>query len=145
MNQKEQDLIEYAVICGFRYVGKKLYDRANEIQLKYPEAFPWEAKYRSIPKEVHEAYQQELSAYHRSQPSLFEGAPMGIIAISKWMEEQNQKERERTKDFTPKQRIDELMDSLRAKEKREALDLKSRKRIWDNHYKPYKLAYRNEC
>lgn len=45
---------------GIHCVGMEAYDRIRDIQRRYPEHFPWFAKYERVPKEVHEAYMMEM-------------------------------------------------------------------------------------
>lgn len=47
------------VLLSPKMVGSDTYEEIERIIAKYPEYFPWETKYNSIPKEVHEAYIKE--------------------------------------------------------------------------------------
>lgn len=41
-------------------MGANLYNKIKDIIERYPQYFPWEHKYSSIPEDVHKAYREEL-------------------------------------------------------------------------------------
>ena len=119
------------------YVGSDTYDKATEIIAKYPEYFPWETKYNSIPKEVHEAYIKE------KYPDRDKPIPVGEGLIA----EMKKSKVKYYNDYLGKS-FDELWQDLLNIEQqirvKEAERYKKAKKLWDKHYKKYNLEYRDE-
>lgn len=116
-------------ICSLSPVGRETYEECQKIIGQYPEWFPWEHKYKSIPKEVHDAYWNEkypdwdkpldFSKKHDSEPLVIE--------------------------YPPKDPLKVMEDYFAAKDRRlkeERLQEKKDKALWDKYYKKYKLEYR---
>lgn len=118
-----------------RCVGSDTYRRVEEIIAKYPEYFPWETKYNSIPKEVHQAYIKEKYPDRDKPISCGEG----LIA------EMRKSEVKYYNDYLGKS-FQELWDDLLNMEQqirvKEAERYKKDKKLWDKHYKKYKLEFR---
>lgn len=131
------------------YIGIDTYNKALEIQEKHPEYFPWETKYKSIPKEVHEAYSKE--AYpetHREPRKVFEDFEKGDgIKAGKGLMETI---REGHTTVTNLPTMEEMREAFKDMERREeAHKEKKRKenlrlrKIWKKHYKKYNLDFPN--
>lgn len=118
-------------------IGCDTYEEIERIIAKYPEYFPWETKYNSIPKEVHEAYIKEKYP-DRDKPIVCTSDGEGLyskIKIEPFI----------YKEYTS----DEIMEWFRqletivVKERNEAaLQRKKDKKLWDKYYKKYNLEYR---
>jgi hypothetical protein len=118
-------------------VGSETIKRMGEIEDKYPEWFPWEHKYKSIPKEVHESYELE-----KSGPDIkidYSDAPkkgwvdMLESAITVPLE------------FNLKSFEEMMAEHYKNKEKEHLLKKEQRKKdkaLWDKHYKKYGLKFR---
>ena len=123
-------------------MGKDDYDRANDIINKYPEYFPWEHKYKSIPKEVHDAFKAECYP-ERGKPieEIFDDLKVGV-----GLREQlkNQPVGVIPTKFTQSD-FEELFNSLQEAQKKrmeeEKAEEKRVKKIWDKHYKKYGLKF----
>lgn len=121
---------EVMVYNHLKYVGRETMERVRTIIDKYPEWFPWEHKYKSIPQEVHDAYYEEK--YPKRDLEL----------PSKGIYEQM---KQTPVSFT----IDslcELFDKLYDDNDEKAL-LRQYKRqkdkeLWDKHYSKYNLEYK---
>lgn len=122
-------------------VGKELYDRTQQTIKDYPEYFPWEAKYNSIPQKVHEAYGREKYPfrYHISKfgkdnkpfNKLYHVLKINIDAIPK-------------KELTL-QTLKELFSNMfleqeKERERREQ-EKERAKELWDKYYQSYDLPY----
>jgi len=116
-------------------VGMETYKRVEDTVKKYPEYFPWETKYNSINKSVHENYDKELSVLF---DSFYPRTPMDIKpgeGIVAWESRQKVVKWGEPVDF------DELSKNLTNKLNKDS-DFKIAKKIlWDKHYKKYKLKY----
>ena len=113
-----------------RYVGSDTYKKAEEIIAKYPEYFPWETKYNSIPKEVHQAYIKEKYP-DKDEPIVCTGG------ISQMIKDDS---------FVYKQLTsDEILQYFKDWDKLLESDLEIKredKKLWDKHYKKYNLEFR---
>lgn len=114
-------------------VGLETYKCVEETVKQYPEYFPWETKYNSIDKSVHEKYEDELSLLFKS---FFPPTPMdiqpgeGIYAWSKRVSEESFKNKEPFSTKTITDKINKEYEFKKAKEK-----------LWNKHYRKYKLKY----
>ena len=79
------EVYEAMCIGSLSIVGMELYNRYQEIVKKYPEHFPWETKYNSIPSEVHEAYaiERDGGTYEQLMAKAIENpiAPVNHVSI----------------------------------------------------------------
>lgn len=131
------DEVMWAMIIGFphgnvRLVGVSTLEKIREIQKKYPEWFPWETLYDSIPQEVHDAYRNE--AYPDwDKPIEFSGK--GVLDSLK------EKAPVYTGEVDPNW-LDNLLTGIN-KQNDAAFEEDLRlSRIWNKHYSKYKLKYR---
>lgn len=118
-----------------RLVGSDTYKKAEEIIAKYPEYFPWETKYNSIPFEVHKAYNKE------KYPDRDKPIPTGEGLIA----EMKKSEIKHYNDYLGKS-FQEIWDDLLNMEHqirvKEAKRYKEAKKLWDKHYKKYNLKFK---
>lgn len=117
-------------------VGLETYKRVHQTVEDYPEYFPWETKYNSIDKSVHEKYEEELSSLFKS---FFPPTPMdiqsgeGIYAWSMRMTEEACKDQEPFSTKTIKAFTDKIDKESNFK--------KAKQKLWNKHYKKYNLRY----
>lgn len=116
-----------------RPVDSETFKRLQATINKYPEYFPWEHKYNSIPKEVHDAYSKEevelyYSHYPRSAGDLKEGE--GLVAYINRVQEENKNK--------PSKYLKEVIEEISAKENKYK---KLKKQLWEKYYGKYKLKY----
>lgn len=148
MNLKDvpdEVLSAWTVMKYQRYVGMDQWIKLNAIIRKYPEYFPWEAKYRSIPQEVHDAYYSDIQAAAEHIFSNSEdGIAIGIIPTLMNMDEQPIFKFK----IVPDKPISEIFkDFFREKEeenKRAKKQQKKDKALWDKHYSKYGLNYKKQ-
>lgn len=122
-------------IQTFPYIDIETYEKAQEIIGRYPEYFPWEHKYRSVPKEVHDAYWEELNMlnveynHHESE--------MGIQCLINEI---------RKKTDEPKKELQDMVADWFDEMNKEAAQMAALedkiKRIWKKHYGIFGLKYR---
>lgn len=139
------------LISQNRFLGSESVSMLEATITKYPEYFPWEIKYRSIPKEVHDAYNREANGEwfefkaNKGTPAILTGqqyhdANMGLI---QYVEKKGMVAYSSLKNFT----MNDMLEWVRRMDK---ADDEKRKRlkaeisIWDKHYKPYGLEYRKD-
>lgn len=122
------------------FVGMKLYNEVVETINKYPEYFPWEHKWRTIPEEVHKAYLTEIN----------EAAEKNAEKIRKQRNKLSKKYETKSKKFGNGFTIDELNTLINHILEQSALTRKQKKnwenidkRMWKKHYKKYNLKYKN--
>ena len=123
------------IVTTRQYVGGKTMDEIKRVIKKYPEYFPWETTYNSIPQEVHDAYQKEAFP-ERFKPIEF-GENDGK-GIQKAIEESLQKPVKMAMTF---QDLAEFVESMNKHKRERAEREKEIERIWNKHYKKYKLRY----
>ena len=135
------------VLCvqmGQMPLGRDGYKKAQEIIEKYPEHFPWEHKYKSIPKEVHDAFESECYP-ERGKPieSIFDDLEEGL-GLREQVKNQTCATAIPTKltkdDFV--RFLDEMEEAERKRKEEERAEEIRVKNIWDKHYKKYNLKYR---
>lgn len=123
---------EVMVYNHVKYVGRETMERIRTIIDKYPEWFPWEHKYKSIPQEVHDAYHKEK--YSKQDLKLSGG-------IYERMKEQTYINTSFNIDF-----LNNLFNKLcNYDAERELLRQYKRqkdKELWDKHYSKYNLEYK---
>lgn len=120
-----QEVKEYmSIVAGTGgMMGLKLYQKCKAIEDKYPEWFPWEHKYQSIPQEVHDAYKNEKYSLelHRK------GTSKIVVSFNKPLLEL----------------IKEWKENLIKEQEIDKKQLRKDKELWDKHYKKYRLKFRN--
>jgi hypothetical protein len=119
------------------FVGLETMNKINEIIDKNPEYFKWEHKYKSIPEEVHEAFNKECYP-ERFEPIQFEefkGESL-LSQISKSIER---------KPITYQGMVDSLQmycDNKNKELRKEQERIAREKKIWNKHYSKFGLEYR---
>lgn len=129
---------------GYHFVGMDTFIKINKTIEDYPEYFPWHTLYNSIPKEVHDAFEQEAfpdEYIKRVIPfKLLDENDLISSAIEDTKVETITVKSTITKEEFEKFLIDCKESSDREyKEKREK-DKKLRV-LWEKHYGKYKLEY----
>jgi hypothetical protein len=125
-------------IASQQPMGLEMYEKCQKIINENPKYFPWEHKYNSIPKEVHEAYLDEKYP-NRHEPFIGGGSVgRGILELIN----------EQPVSFadTEEKSLVEIFESVinfqeTARKQREKQYQKD-KALWDKHYKKYGLKYR---
>ncbi len=120
-----------------QYCGIEMYDKITAIKKKYPQYYPWEAKYDKIPQEVHEAYRKEMYGDILSIDTIQCGE--GIESL---LDESTSvyKPLETQEDF--KKMMQEFADNENRQEQERIKELNRKKSIWYKHYKKYNLKFR---
>lgn len=134
--------VKFIQHCG-QPVGSETYNWCQEVISKNPQHFPWEHKYKSIPQEVHDAYYLERNGESREdqmnrifkRPQFEEGKGIRSTIV--------------TIPPNPPLNWDDLVQALKDSHKRELDQIEKarkdrieHKKIWDKHYKPYGLEFR---
>lgn len=131
-------------------IGVKTYDKYKEVVAKYPKWFPWETKYDSIPKHIHDAYSIEMGFKEQNYY-----VPGGVnashylddkyIPVGNGLEDQIMAATYVTTDEIKEASLEYLKDFFNDLEnnqkKREAEERRSRE-IWNKYYSKYRLEYR---
>lgn len=119
----------YIIQWGKQAVGSNTYEEMERIIEKYPKYFPWEHKYKSIPKEIHEAYRREKNP-DRDKPIVCSGE--GLLAQIKT-----------SKVMKPSElNIEKFFKDLEDDYKKEQEKKDKNKVLWDKYYSKYDLEYR---
>lgn len=119
-------------------VGIETYNRIEEIIKEYPEFFPWENKYASIPNCVHEAYRNE------KYPPWGGIIKKGKNGKGIWeLMQEKPKRRRKTKCIDIRQVIQEMFEHQEKCRRKEERQKKKDRKLWDKYYKPYRLEYRD--
>lgn len=123
-------------------VGLDTLSKMHAIISAHPIYFPWETKYDSIPKEVHDAYYKEKNEdWNRQFQEKRDGGYKGLIPT---LVEMSEVSPESTS--IPQKSLSEMIADLfkQQEEERKAQDEKNEKdkALWDKYYKPYGLEYR---
>lgn len=130
-----------------RPIGLDTLNKIKVIIKANPKYFPWETKYDSIPKEVHDAYWKEKN--HEADKRWAEyvegkeqdGGFIGLIPSLMKMDEIAHEPIP-----APAMSLSEVFSNLlKQQEDQRKLQLKEDKKnksIWDKYYKPYGLEYR---
>lgn len=111
-------------------IGCELYTKCQATIVKYPEYFPWETTYKSIPQEVHEAYLDELYP-KRHEPLNCSGK--GLFAQ---IQDLNLTE------VTVGNIFEKWDDYYNNQKEKQILIEKRKEDIWNKYYGKYKLKYR---
>lgn len=129
------DVLEVWVLQSLNQpVGLSTYERMKATIKKYPEYFPWETLYNSIPDEVHNAYRKEVD------PTW--GEPID------WEKYRNVKESppivlKPYEGGDIAKMFDELFEAENKRRDEELAERKRRMKIWKKHYSKYGLDYRD--
>lgn len=123
-------------------IGMSTLEKIKEIRKKYPDWFPWETKYDSIPKEVHEAYEKEAHPDKNIFDASLEINTKGIDSPP-WRDEQIEHTPLTIKDIEDvvKALDDAYKEDWKRREK-DRMELKRIRKIWNKHYGKYGLKYR---
>lgn len=132
----------WAIQAAGRPVGLDMLSKIHAIIREHPTYFPWETKYDSIPKEVHDAYWSEKSAWMDEMwQSKRDSGYQGLIPTIMQMDEIAHEP-----PATPQVSLSEMLDNLLKRQedeyKRQKEENAKNKTLWDKHYGPYKLEYR---
>tara|TARA_R110000868_G_scaffold14426_4_gene67220 strand:+ start:31335 stop:31772 length:438 start_codon:yes stop_codon:yes gene_type:complete len=136
------EVIEAMVACSWNgtfYCGEEQYKRINDTIKKYPEYFPWETKYNSISKEVHDKYKLAISQLHDTiYPKAGKVNDMipgeGIFSYIR---------RQPVEPLTEKTIKDAFKYMFVTLPKQQSLFETEKRRIWNKFYKKYNLKYRD--
>lgn len=131
--QEMPEEVIWASFITLNPIGLDTYIKVKEIMKKYPEYFPYETLYDSIPEEVHKAYQDHMERIWERRIRKFEkkptypypyssGSPLTINSL--W------------------ETVYQMEESYEREERRKRLRKRADRRIWNKYYKPYKLKYR---
>lgn len=136
-----------AIIYAGQPVGTIVYKHCQDVIDKYPEHFPWEHAYKKVPEEVHEAYRKEMGtdmeSFLRKMPKFDDEVKTGG-GIFQAMEEHRKKAQEQyeTNLKRPLNEVfKEMWDEMGKREDEARLAVINHKRVWDKHYKKYKLSF----
>lgn len=129
MRNKLEDLPNEVIEAMFytsghiKYCGSEKYKQIMDTIEKYPQYFPWETLYYSIPEEVHEKYGEKLfeledKFYPKEEPKPYD---------SKFNIEQ----------------LKEIFNEVYVNQPKIKREFEvAKKKLWNEHYKKYKLKYR---
>ena len=129
----------YFMLKGRQPVGVKIHEQILDVVKKYPEHFPWESKYMSIPKEVHEAFYKECNPDWDK--------PVEVLNDGKGLMEHIREQG--TTAYTSSSNEDlarAFSDMVQWEEnRRKEVDKREKevRRIWKKHYKKYSLPYKS--
>ena len=110
-----------------------MYDKVQATIEKYPQYFKWEHKYNAIPREVHDAYYDEIVRLN-AQIELREMN----LRLSKEFE-YSPKSSEELLGLFNRLECGRILESNSIKKMNE-----QKKTIWDKHYSAYGLKYRGD-
>lgn len=117
-------------------IGSTLYKKAMDTIEKYPQYFPWEHNYKSIPKEVHDAFLKEAYPEKFMKPKYVEFN--GVLSKT---------EKIKTATFDSGRNLYDILKDIKVTiEKNRIEEIKNDNRIksiWNKHYKKYGLSYRS--
>ena len=124
-------------------VGRESFEKATDIINKYPEYFPWEHKYKTIPQDVHDAFEAECYP-ERGKPieDVLDELVNGV-GINEQLRNQESVGIVPT-NFTQKYLEDFFDEMEKAQQKRmeeEKAEENRVRKIWDKHYKKYGLKF----
>lgn len=144
VREMPEEVAWYAVAYGLSRgigVGRKFIERMQEIEEKYPEWFPWEQKYKSIPKEVHEAYRKEKLGFDINNLGEWRDKELSKGWLT-MLEEDAMIVEFNIEDKPIQTLLDEAWNEMEKVKLRVIDDEKKDKALWDKHYKKYKLPWR---
>lgn len=108
-------------------MGQETYDKIRKIIKKYPEWFPWETKYNSIPQEVHDAYKGEVYPEKEVKKDV---TPKVIVYTG---------ERVMLKDMVDT--IQEYFNRQYQRKMDKRVEKDRLRKIWNKHYSKYNLSF----
>lgn len=120
------------------YCGTKMYDQCIKTIEKYPEWFPWETAYSKVPQEVHDSFEKECYPNKQTIEEII--AEWKDIPRKSIMEQINENAAEYK--MPTKEEILGVFDGYLKRQKEAAIEQERVERIWNKHYKKYKLPYR---
>lgn len=121
-------------------VSSKEYDRILAVKRKYPHLFPWQAKYDSIPKEVHEAYHKDvLDESGWGKDFKIKNVSHGDGLLKSMVNTGAEKPKE---PFDLRKAFNDLFEMEERREKEAEERRKKDEALWDRHYKKYGLKYK---
>lgn len=128
----------WAIQLSCRYgVGMATIEKMERIINENPKYFVWEHKYKSIPKEVHEAFIEEC---YPNKPVEFNN---DVKRLSIY--EELSKPYEPAPPLTEKSLfmlIEEMVEKEERRKQLEKAEHERVKKIWDKHYSKYDLKFR---
>jgi hypothetical protein len=126
----------WLVLWAKQPIGLAAYTRLQTIIATYPDYFPWEHKYSSIPQEVHDAFYKEC--YRVKQPQTVEPEKYGegILAQIKPAELIPFNAQELMQAFK------NFVADIDYAHKRAVAEEKRVRAIWKKHYDKFGLEYR---
>jgi hypothetical protein len=119
-------------------VGLQTYQRLESTIEKYPDYFPWEYIYNSIPLEVHNNYIKQEKLLFLSFYPLKEYALKDGEGLYSWLKRQEPIPIKITKQDLQKLANQVFVTAPKIKTEYETEKVK----LWNKHYKKYKLKYR---
>ena len=125
----------YIIQSTHTAIDSYMYDKIDKIIKENPKYFPWEHKYASIPKEIHNAYSKEKHSNKFKSINIPSGE--GLIA-----EINKSKIYNYPKNKSFKELFKELNQYEAEQRQKEKDKYKKDKNLWDKHYKKYNLEYR---
>ena len=124
-------------------VGTKTFDKIHSIIEKYPEWFPWENEYSKIPQEVHDAFRKE--AYPK-QPNFDEMInDVDNKPRKTFLQQINEAPTITYKELSTEEILSafqQMIENSERQERERHIEQERVERIWNKHYKKYKLPYR---
>src|SRR3990172_5884584 len=124
-------------------IGQNIYNMLQNIIKKYPDWFPFEAEYRKIPEEVHEAYHKECYPHYYKPLKLWDNGDEEISGPGILPQTEAH-----AIDLSKPITIKDIEDCFKAAHERgrkakEDQDKEERRKmiIWKKHYGKYKLSY----
>lgn len=132
--EKIPDEVMWVLMVSSGFVGRSTYDKCQEIISRYPEYFPWEHKYKSIPKEVHEAYLDEVNPLRHE--------PIVILEGGLHLRDQIRKEYISINKTVTQKDFEDMFNEMAKMEQERIEKRKKEKALWDKHYKIYGLEYK---
>lgn len=117
-------------------VGRETFEKVQKIIDKYPKYFPWERTFKSIPKEVHDAYVEEKKMTLMNYIEVDNGIERGD-GIRQQVEKNKPVDTILTKEM-----YEEFINSFAKDEEERIEKRKKEKALWDKHYKIYGLEYK---
>ena len=131
---------EVQLVLAIQYhnqpVGLDTLKMIDDVMSRNPKYFPWEIKYKSIPREVHEAFRNECYPPKNWEANIPYGE--GIFAeINKYNLSQSPITEESLAEMF--KLMKESENNRHREEKAEKLRVM---KIWDKHYKKYNLEFK---
>lgn len=135
----------WSVEAMYTHVGSAMYQKMNDIVAANPMYFPWEHKYESIPDEVHKAFNDE--AYPDTFQWIESGKDIepGVGLMQQLINESSKVvpmpavKNDAHAEQLWTEFFQREIDRRKQREEREA----ELERIWNKHYRKYKLEYRS--